>query len=333
MMATSTFMGASESRTARVDVKEDTISGQIENVPIQFTQRGDARLAYQDFPGPDPPILYIHGYGSSRKLVSDYVPAWLQSIRESFGGRRLVFYDRREYGDSTKLQTVTSLDEQVDDARAIASAAGLSQYVVFGLSLGGLIAPAYSASYPEGVLGVIIHGGYPVGRNVLDKENRDLGIALAPLNLLHRIGVDSPRAKRMVGTGIAASSYYLMRWYIKGQVRDATGWSDELLDPFLVGQWRTRQLVAHFVERDATRDWDVRPHFRTLECPVLVLHGTHDPIVPVDEWDDLEAYAPTAHLEIFENGSHSLDEAPERYRAIAQTFLDRVEAKQASNVP
>ncbi|MFI4859808.1 MAG: alpha/beta hydrolase [Phycisphaerales bacterium JB063] len=70
-----------------------------------------------------------------------------------------------------------------------------------------------------------------------------------------------------------------------------------------------------------------RLHFaRQIKCPLLVIHGTHDPICPHHEGEELAQGAPDGTFVSIEGGGHidlvGID--PETYHAALSTFFARV---------
>jgi len=100
-------------------------------------------LAYDDVGAGDPPFLFIHGLAGSRSVFPDQVAHFARS-------HRVVAYDQRGHGDSDRPDDGRyDLWTLADDARQLADALGLDHPVVVGHSLGGTVAIALAARYPE----------------------------------------------------------------------------------------------------------------------------------------------------------------------------------------
>lgn len=67
-------------------------------------------------------------------------------------------------------------------------------------------------------------------------------------------------------------------------------------------------------------------HMKQIDTPVLILHGTLDPVIPLDHAYQLAEANPLSQLEIFDGGEHSnlyeLD--PERYQTAILSYLNQL---------
>src|SRR5437667_9749826 len=110
---------------------------------MPFAQTGDVRL-YYEFSGPeDAPVIIQFGGGLFGRhnfgLVND-------GFRERF---RLLSFDARGYGASDQPREQYSIEGWADDAVKLLDAIGLDRVFVHGTSMGGMIAIAFTARYPE----------------------------------------------------------------------------------------------------------------------------------------------------------------------------------------
>ena len=77
----------------------------------------------------------------------------------SFG--RLILFDKRGTGLSDPMKRPPTLDERVDDIRAVMDAVGVERAHLFGVSEGGALSIAFAAQYPQRVESLILYGSYP----------------------------------------------------------------------------------------------------------------------------------------------------------------------------
>jgi len=77
----------------------------------------------------------------------------------SFG--QLVLFDKRGTGLSDPMKRPPTLDERVDDIRAVMDAVGVERAHLFGVSEGGALSIAFAAHYPHRVESLILYGSYP----------------------------------------------------------------------------------------------------------------------------------------------------------------------------
>src|SRR5438094_1687488 len=113
---------------------------------MPFAQTGDVRL-YYEFSGPeDAPVIIQFGGGLFGRhnfgLVND-------GFRERF---RLLSFDARGYGASDHPREQYTIEGWAGDGAALLDAVGLDRVYVHGTSMGGMIAIAFTAKYPERVI-------------------------------------------------------------------------------------------------------------------------------------------------------------------------------------
>src|SRR5437763_10068083 len=110
---------------------------------MPYAQTGDVRL-YYEFTGPeDAPVVIQFGGGLFGRhnfgLVND-------GFRELF---RLLSFDARGYGASSSPRERYTIELWAKDGAALLDAVGLDRVFVHGTSMGGMIAIAFTATYPE----------------------------------------------------------------------------------------------------------------------------------------------------------------------------------------
>src|SRR2546421_8662218 len=74
---------------------------------------------------------------------------------------RLILFDKRGCGMSDRVHPLPTLEQRMDDVRAVLDAAGSERAAVLGISEGGVMSALFAATYPERTAGLIIDGSYP----------------------------------------------------------------------------------------------------------------------------------------------------------------------------
>src|SRR5207244_11931214 len=69
--------------------------------------------------------------------------------------------DKRATGIYNRVHTMTTLEQRMDDVRAVLEAVGSKKTEVMGISEGGVMSCLFAATYPERTAGIIIDGSYP----------------------------------------------------------------------------------------------------------------------------------------------------------------------------
>lgn len=101
-------------------------------------------------------VLLTHGFGASAEM-------WQGQVDQFQDKYRIVRWDMRGHGESDcpDDRTLYSQTRTVEDMRELLDALELERAVIGGHSLGGFIALAFHAAYPERVQGLILQGCGP----------------------------------------------------------------------------------------------------------------------------------------------------------------------------
>ena len=134
------------------------------NIPpeTRYARNGAIHLAYQVL-GSGPPDLLVVQAGANTHV--DYVwmePSLARFMRRLASFSRLIMYDNRGVGlsDPVPGSAAPTMDEQVDDIRAILDEAGCQQAVLVGNLAGCAPALVFAATHPGRVESLILLGGY-----------------------------------------------------------------------------------------------------------------------------------------------------------------------------
>ena len=116
------------------------------------------RLSVARWRADDPPVLAIHGIGSTSLLWS-----WLHEAAPDVS---LVAPDLRGRGASSTGTLGSSIRRHADDMIAVIDALGVDQIDVVGMSMGGFVAVMLGAEHPDRVRSItLVDGGLPLHRD------------------------------------------------------------------------------------------------------------------------------------------------------------------------
>lgn len=73
---------------------------------------------------------------------------------------RLIRFDKRGTGLSDRLSQIPTLEQRMDDVRAVMDAVGSERAALFGVSEGGPMSFLFAATYPERTTALVIYGSY-----------------------------------------------------------------------------------------------------------------------------------------------------------------------------
>jgi class 3 adenylate cyclase len=161
----------------------------------------------------------------------------------------VIVFDKRGTGLSDRnVSAISTLEDRMDDIRAVMDAAGSEQAAVLGMSEGGPLAIVFAATFPERV--------------------RSLVLAHTFARLPQREGFEQDLAQleQYWGSGLALSTVF-----IPGADREWAARYERAA--------ATPRAAASMLRFNATID--VRAALPAVSAPTLVIHRTGDPIVPL----------------------------------------------------
>jgi class 3 adenylate cyclase len=125
----------------------------------QYAKSGDVRIAYQVVGEGPFDLVFVPGFISNLDL------AWEEPYRARVWARlasfaRLIMFDKRGTGLSDRTVGVPTLEERMDDVRAVMDAVGSQQAALFGISEGGAMSLLFAATYPERTRALVLYGTY-----------------------------------------------------------------------------------------------------------------------------------------------------------------------------
>jgi pimeloyl-ACP methyl ester carboxylesterase len=125
----------------------------------QYARSGDVHIAYQVVGEGPLDLVYVPGWVSNVDLM------WEEPRSASFLERlasfsRLILFDKRGTGlsDAVPESDLPTLEQRMDDVRAVMDAVGSERAALFGHSEGGNMAFLFAASYPDRTVAVVTFG-------------------------------------------------------------------------------------------------------------------------------------------------------------------------------
>jgi pimeloyl-ACP methyl ester carboxylesterase len=128
---------------------------------IRYARSGEVNIAWQAIGDGPVDVVFVMGWVSHLELFWQE-PSFARFLRRIASFSRLILFDKRGTGlsDRVPLDRLPTLEERMDDVRAVMHAAGSTRAVVMGVSEGGTMSSLFAATYPEHTAGVVIIGGY-----------------------------------------------------------------------------------------------------------------------------------------------------------------------------
>jgi len=237
--------------------------------------------------GHDAPVLVRTAHWMTHveyDAVSPIFKPWLERLGR---GLRLVRYDERgcglSSGDGVALDTRAALEE----IEVVVQASGEPKVALLGISGGCGAAVTYAASHPERVTRVVLLGGYTHGLLARSPSAEALQVFEATATLMRH------------GWGRGDSA--VQQFFTASLVPDATLAQRQAMDEQQRRSCDGARAEAIFRARTAL---DVRAWLPQVRCPVLVLHGEHDAMVPVALGRELAASIAGARFETLATRNH-----------------------------
>ncbi|MDX8443400.1 alpha/beta fold hydrolase [Mesorhizobium australafricanum] len=130
--------------------------------PTHYVKSAGINIAYQ-VTGEGPiDLIYVPGWVSNLDLAWDS-PRFAHVLKRLGTFSRLIRFDKRGTGLSDRNVGLPTLEERMEDVRAVLDAVGSSRAVLFGSSEGGPMCMLFAATYPERTSALVLNGAYAKG--------------------------------------------------------------------------------------------------------------------------------------------------------------------------
>jgi pimeloyl-ACP methyl ester carboxylesterase/DNA-binding winged helix-turn-helix (wHTH) protein len=129
--------------------------------PTRYARSGDVNIAYQVLGDGPLDLVFVMGWVSHLEYFWTE-PSFAKFLRSLSTFCRLILFDKRGTGlsDRVPLDGLPTLEQRMDDVRAVMDAAGSKRAALCGVSEGGAMAALFAATYPERTAALITIGSY-----------------------------------------------------------------------------------------------------------------------------------------------------------------------------
>ena len=124
---------------------------------IQYTKSGNVSIAYQVFGTGPIDLVYIPGWISNIDWMWA-CPELVDFFEELGKVVRIILFDKRGTGLSDRIVELSTLEERMEDIKAVMDATNSKKAILFGHSEGGSVSALFSATYPNRVIALITFG-------------------------------------------------------------------------------------------------------------------------------------------------------------------------------
>jgi class 3 adenylate cyclase len=140
----------------------------MDELPVtRYALSGDVSIAYQVMGDGPVDMILIPGFMSNIEFQHE-LAGWTAFLCRLSKFARVVTFDKRGQGLSDRISDAPSLEQRMDDVRAVMDAIGSKRATPFEHSEGCAMSVLFAATYPERVSKLILFGGYGSRRDLLD---------------------------------------------------------------------------------------------------------------------------------------------------------------------
>jgi 3-oxoadipate enol-lactonase len=239
---------------------------------------GEIEFSYERA-GSGPPLLMIMGMSGT---FDHWNAAFLDELRRDF---ETIVYDHRGVGSSTRLDGPVTIAQLAEDAAGLLAALELDSAHVLGISMGGMVAQELALAHPERIRALALGCTYCGGE----------GSALTSEAVMRKLaeGMSSGDRERAIRAA----------WEVN--VSPELAADDEAYARFKeIGLRRAVSVEVIMEQMRAITSHDTSTRLSEIALPTLVIHGTLDQMLPVQNGRMIAGLIPDSHLEIFEGVGH-----------------------------
>jgi 3-oxoadipate enol-lactonase len=257
---------------------------------MPWLSRPDGCRLYYELHGPPGgiPLVLLEGMGGD-------IPGWRRSIPRLAERRRVIAWDLRGNGRSDDPPGRVTITTFIEDTAGLLDELWVGEAHLYGMSFGGMVAMEMALTVPDRVRSLVLAATH-AGRARMVRPGR--------------------------GDRVPKDRAYLALY----SATFAAEHPEHIAEDLRMAVRHPRPLHDGRRQWDALRTWDAWDRLGRIAAPTLVLHGTEDRIVPVENARRLARVIPGAELVLLEGAGHVYhSEQPAEADRAVLAFIDRVE--------
>ncbi len=275
-----------------------------------YARSGDVNIAYQVIGDAPLDLVFVMGWVSHLEYFWRE-PSFARFLMRLASFARLILFDKRGTGLSDRVPNseLPTLEQRMDDVRAVMDAVGSERAALCGVSEGGPMCSLFAATYPEKTLALVMIGTYA-------KRIRDAEYPWGP-------------------TAEQRENFFeVMRQHWGGPVGLEERAPSVANDPQFREWWATYLRMgaspgAAVALTKMNAEIDVRHVLPSIRVPALVIHRTDDRCLKVEEGRYVAERIPNAkfvelpgqdHLPFVGDQDQILDEVEEFLTGVRHSF-------------
>jgi class 3 adenylate cyclase len=229
---------------------------------IRYAQSGDVNVAYQVVGDGPVDIVFVEGSITNRHVMWE-APLYRRFVERLGSFARVILFDKRGMGLSDRVQAGT-LEERMDDVRAVMDAVGSERAALIGESEGGPMSMLFAAAHPERTLALVLAGAevkedktedWPWGESTREEFEEWMETVAERWS--------EPPSSLRIFVPSRGDDPRLLEWFGRLKVQAASPAAAEVF-----------MRMAHEI--------DVRHVVPTIRVPTLILHSVGDEVCHVE---------------------------------------------------
>jgi class 3 adenylate cyclase/pimeloyl-ACP methyl ester carboxylesterase len=226
--------------------------------PVRYAKADKLNIAYRVWGEGPLDVVWVPGLASNLEIEWELPDLTPYKRLASFS--RLMVFDKRGMGLSDRNVGAPTLEDRIDDVRAVMDAVGSERAALIGVSEGGPMSVLFAATYPERTVALVLYGTTARLRSDVDYP---LGNEQQIAQLYRIVDEDWGTGESLRIFAPSLVDYEPLREF-QGRLERASGSPGTM-----------RAMV------DTLVGIDVRAVLPTISVPTLVLHATDDVAVPI----------------------------------------------------
>ncbi|USZ72047.1 alpha/beta fold hydrolase [Natronosalvus halobius] len=240
---------------------------------------GDVELAYEVGGRPDgEPVVFVEGLGYGRWM-------WRWQREALADEYRTILWDNRGTGDSDAPEGPYTIQEMAGDLEAVLADAGVDRAHLVGASMGGMIVQRYALEYDRAATLSLLCTTPGGPEAVPVPEETQEAMFAVPEDADER-----ERIRHRMAPAVSPTFF-----------EENPDLADDIVD------WRLESDAsdaARQAQAAGVAEFDAADEVSALDVPVVILHGSDDQVVPVENGHLLENLIPQARFEACDGGHH-----------------------------
>jgi class 3 adenylate cyclase len=255
------------------------------------------------------PIDIVYALGMASHLDFDWEwPPKARFFEQLSSFSRLIRFDKRGTGLSDRPTIAATLEERIDDIRAVMDAANSEKAVLYGASEGGSMAALFAATYPARTRALVLARwtrtpDHPWGPTEEEHQKQADQLGENGVTLEYLTGS---------GAGLGAADPAYLDWFVRYARAGASPAAFAALE-------RMNSQI------------DLRDILPAIQAPTLVMNRTGDPAANVDAARDLASRIPGARFIEWPGASHQMLDLTDEIVPVVEEFVTGTHTKSSSD--